>query len=108
MADMTECQAGAVAGTRAFHVDGDRRADAAALDGLAEGAVAAHLLGHREDLEAMAVGSSADGAGIALDRIDIDHIAVRWQQLLLVQADRRRDQSRIAAAQYIKKHCSSS
>ena len=95
---------GAAAGARAFHVDGDRGGRAASGDGAAERAVAAHLLGHREGLQAVSRRRGDNEARVALDRVEVDDIGVGGDPAGLVKGDRLRDQGRVAAQDEIEKH----
>ena len=101
---MADPHAGIGAGPRAFHVDRDGLADAARGDRPDEVAVAAHLLGHGEHLQAGRVGRLPDGAGILGHRVEVDHRAVGRQRTGLVKRDRRLDQGRVAASQDVEKH----
>ena len=77
---MADAHAGAAAGARAFHVDRDRRRNAALHDGAAEGAVAAHLLGHGEGLKPVPRRLAGDEGGVALDRVEVDHVSIGGQR----------------------------
>ena len=74
--------------------------------GPAEIAVAAHLLGHGEDLEAGFVGPSRlEDGGILGDGVEVDHGAVGRDRPRLMQGDRLFDQGRIAPpARISEKH----
>ena len=97
VADMTEAETRPAHGPRAFHVDGDRSVDAAPGDSAAERAVASHLFGHRIGFEAELRRDARYRPGVALDGVEVDHIAVGGNFAGLMQRDRLFNQRGIAA-----------
>ena len=70
----------------------------------AEGAVAPHLLGHGENLEAETVGFGAHRPGIRFGCVEVDHVGVRRDLPGLMEGDRLFDQAWIAAADEVQEH----
>jgi hypothetical protein len=104
MSKMADCRVGRVDRPRAVHVDGDTGVDTTCPYRVDGRRIAPDLLRHGEHSQPQSSGLVRKQACIRLDTVEIEHVAVRGDDPLLVQDHGRPHQVRIPSDQRIEEH----